>query len=307
MKKNWVQFLLCFLLSSAIWLIHNLSGSYVGLVSVPVLAKSNIDAHSEMSTSDATVTVQLRASGFRHIMLALRHKRPVQVTFSSSDFKYSGEDRYSIPSSSLYKYSTDIFGDGVTVESFVSDALTFIFPSVSCKKVRVVSVSSIDFKSQYMAISPMSVYPDSVYVYGEPSRLENVDQVLTKPVELYDVDADVHGTVRLEVPKALRLSDESVNYSIPVTRYVELRREVKIETRHVPSNVSMSVLPSTAEVVLRCAFPLSVDPSLNASFYVDYSDFANSLTGRCVVKVSGLSSSVISCSMEPEVVDCLIN
>ena len=158
-----------------------------------------------------------------------------------------------------------------------------------------------------MAISPMSVYPDSVYVYGEPSRLENVDQVLTKPVELYDVDADVHGTVRLEVPKALRLSDESVNYSIPVTRYVELRREVKIETRHVPSNVSMSVLPSTAEVVLRCAFPLSVDPSLNASFYVDYSDFANSLTGRCVVKVSGLSSSVISCSMEPEVVDCLIN
>ena len=58
MRNNWVQFLLCLLLSSAIWLIHNLSGSYVGLVSVPVQAKSNIEAHSEMSTTDATVTAR---------------------------------------------------------------------------------------------------------------------------------------------------------------------------------------------------------------------------------------------------------
>ena len=109
MRNNWVQFLLCLLLSSAIWLIHNLSGSYVGLVSVPVQAKSNIEAHSEMSTTDATVTAQLRASGFRHIMFALKHKRPLVVTFSPSDLKYLGEDKYSIPSSSLYKYSTAIF------------------------------------------------------------------------------------------------------------------------------------------------------------------------------------------------------
>ena len=307
MRNNGVQFLLCLLLSSAIWLIHNLSGSYVGLVSVPVQAKSNIEAHSEMSTTDATVTAQLRASGFRHIMFALKHKRPLVVTFSPSDLKYLGEDKYSIPSSRLYKYSTAIFGHGVAVESFILEGLSFTFPSVSFKKVPVVNVGYLDFRSQYMALSPMSLQPDSVYVYGEPLRLDNVDRVLTKPLEIYDINTDLHGSVKLEVPKALRLSHESVTYSLAVSRYVEVKKEMRIEVKNVPSGVTMSVLPSTADVVLKCVFPLSVDPCLNASLYVDYKDFANSITGRCVVKASGMSSAVINYTTEPEVVDCLIN
>ena len=171
----------------------------------------------------------------------------------------------------------------------------------------MVNVGYLDFRSQYMALSPMSLQPDSVYVYGEPLRLDNVDRVLTKPLEIYDINTDLHGSVKLEVPKALRLSHESVTYSLAVSRYVEVKKEMRIEVKNVPSGVTMSVLPSTADVVLKCVFPLSVDPCLNASLYVDYKDFANSITGRCVVKASGMSSAVINYTTEPEVVDCLIN
>lgn len=307
MKKDWLQFLLCFLLSAAVWLIHNMSQSYVNLVSIPVLAKSNIDAHSDLSTTDATVTAQVRASGFRHFVLSKRHRRPVTVSFTNTDFRHAGEDRYYIPSSALYKYVSSFFGDGATVESFVSDGLTFTFPSTDFKKVPVVCVHSLDYKSQYMAVSAMSVQPDSVYVYGEPSRLENVDRVLTRPVELHELDADAHGTVKLEVPRGVRLSGETVKYSLNVSRYVEIRREVKIGTRNVPSGVSLSVLPSTASVVIRCSFPVGADPDKNASFYVDYNDFTNSITGRCVVKVSGLPSGVMDYTVSPEVIDCFID
>ena len=306
MRKEGIQFLLCLLLSAGVWLIHNLSQTYVSVVSVPVIAKSNIDARAEVSSTDATVTAQVKASGFRHFLLSRARKRPLTVVFNPSDFKYSGGDRYSLQSSALYKYGSAIFGDGSSVESFLSDELSFSFNPESHKKVPVQQVQSLSFKSQYMALGPMRVQPDSVYVYGEPSRLESIDRVLTKPVELSEIDADVHGTVKLDVPRGLRLSDEVVKYSVDVSRYVELRSEVKIQTRNVPSGQSLSVLPSTAEVVFRCAFPVSVDPSKTADFYVDYKDFSVSLTGRCVAKCDNMPSGVIDWSISPEVVDCML-
>ena len=301
MRKEGIQFILCLLLSAGVWLIHNLSQTYVSVVSVPVIAKSNIDARAEVSSTDATVTAQVKASGFRHFLLSRTHKRPLTVYFEPSDFKYSGDDRYSLQPSALYKYVSAVFGDGTTVESFLSDDLSFAFNPESHKKVPVQQVQALSFKSQYMALGPMRVQPDSVYVYGEPSRLESIDRVLTKPVELNEIDSDVDGTVRLDVPRGLRLSDEVVKYSVDVSRYVEWRSEVKL-----PSGQSLSVLPSTAEVVFRCAFPVSVDPTTSADFYVDYKDFSVSLTGRCVAKCDNMPSGVIDWSISPEFVDCLL-
>ncbi len=307
MKSNWIQLLLCVVLSSSIWLIHNLSQSYVSVVSVPVVARSNLAARAEQSSTDATVTAQVRASGFRHLKLASRGKRPVRIEVSPEDFRHDHDDIYSIPITNLYKYTSAIFGDGVSVESFVSDAPQFLFNSVTYKKVPVQRVQSISFMPQYMATRGMTIHPDSVLVYGETSRLENIDRILTRPIELSDLSASAHGTVRLDAPVGIRLSDSEVVYSLDVSRYVEVRSEVKIQTRNVPSNVRLSVLPSTAQVVFKCVFPTAADPSRTAEFYIDYDDFANSLTGRCVAHADNLPSTVISYTIEPDVFDCVIN
>ena len=94
--KGWVQFLLCVLLSAGFWLVLNLSQDYVALVSVPVVAESNIEGRAAVSTSEATATAQVSASGFRQLVLSRRHKRPVQVVFAElarnlSTFRYDRE------------------------------------------------------------------------------------------------------------------------------------------------------------------------------------------------------------------------
>ena len=63
--KIWVQFLLCVLFSASIWLVLNLSLDYVAIVSVPVTARSNIEGRAALSQSEATVTAQVSASGYR--------------------------------------------------------------------------------------------------------------------------------------------------------------------------------------------------------------------------------------------------
>ena len=304
--KKWAQLLLCLLISAGIWLIHNLSQSYVNIVSVPIVAESNIDGRAGRSTTDATVTAQVRASGFRHASLGRRNKRPATVVFDAADCHHEGGDLYSVSRSDLYKYAAAIFGDGVSIESFISDSPKFIFPEVSHKKVPVRRVHSISFASQYMSEEGMQMQPDSVIVYGETSRLDNIGYVLTRPIELHNIRSSVHGKVKLEAPSGVRLSTDEVIYSMEVTRFVELRAEVNIGVRNAPAGVELSVLPSTATVVFRCVFPTPSDPAESTSFYIDYKDFANSITGRCVARCSGLPATVLGYDMQPEVFDCVV-
>ena len=304
--KVWVQFLLCVLFSASIWLVLNLSQNYVAIVSVPMTARSNIEGRAALSQSEATVTAQVAASGYRHVVLARRHKRTGQVDFAAADFRYLGGDRYAIPNTSLYRYAAQIFGEGVTVESFISEDPVFSFPEETYKKVPVRAVLDVDFAPQYMALKPLQLQPDSVLVYGEPSRLENVSVVSTKPLELDDLRSSVHGKLRLETPSGVRLSHEECVYSLEVSRFVELRSEVRIETRNVPSWVNLAVLPSTATVVFRCVFPTTADPAAQTVFYIDWRDFSSSRSGRCVPRCEGLPSNVIDYTLSPEVFDCLV-
>ena len=304
--KVWVQFLLCVLFSASIWLVLNLSQLYVAIVSVPVTAQSNIEGRGALSQSEATVTAQVSASGYRHVVMARRHRRTEQVSFAAADFRYMGGDRYAIPNTALYRYASQIFGEGVTVESFISEDPEFSFPEETYKKVPVRAVLDIEYAPQYMALKPLQVQPDSVLVYGEPSRLENVSVVSTKPLDLGDLRRSVHGKLRLETPSGVRLSHEECVYSLEVTRFVELRSEVHIGTRNVPASVDLAVLPSTATVVYRCIFPTATDPTAKAKFYIDYSDFAGSLSGRCVARCEELPNNVIDYTISPEVFDCLV-
>ena len=304
--KVWVQFLLCVLFSASIWIVLNLSQPYVAIVSVPLTARSNIEGRAALSQSEATVTAQVSASGYRHVVMARRHKRTGQVSFAASDFRHTEGDRYAISNTALYRYASQIFGEGVTVESFISDDPEFSFPEETFKKVPLRAVLSVRYAPQYMALKPLQLQPDSVLVYGEPSRLENVTVVSTKPLDLDNLRSSVHGKLRLESPSGVRLSHEECVYSLEVSRFVELRSEVHIGTRNVPSWVDLAVLPSTATVVFRCVFPTATDPSSQAKFYIDYQDFAGSLSGRCVAHVENLPANVIDYSISPEVFDCLV-
>lgn len=304
--KVWVQLLLCVLFSASIWLVLNLSQDYAAIVSVPVKARSNMEGRGELSQSEATVTAQVSASGYRHVVMARRHKRTEEVNFAASDFRYLGGDRYAISNTALYRYVSQIFGEGATVESFISEDPEFSFPEETYKKVPVRAVLAVEYAPQYMALKPLQVQPDSVLVYGEPSRLENVTVVATKPLDLDGLRSSVHGKLRLETPSGVRLSHDECVYSLEVTRFVELRSEVRLETRNVPSGVDLAVLPSTASVVFRCIFPTATDPASRAKFYIDYNDFAGSISGRCVARCEELPNHVIDYTITPEVFDCLV-
>ena len=302
-------FLLSLLLALGIWFAHNLALSYSGLVSVPVIAESNIEGHSAVSSNSCIIVARCRTTGYSFISKKrLSGSRPVRVFFAPADLHEVEDDMYSITGNELTGYVNDIFGDDVRLESFVSTDVLFRFPKENHKVVPVQVISTVSFKPQYMASEPFTVEPDSVTIYGEPSAIRNVDRVLTETISLQNLSSSPHGMAKLELPlMGVRLSVPEVSYSMVVSRFVEVKSRIKVNVRNVPSGRTVSVYPSVADVNFKCAFPLSSEPSEEVELYIDYNDFARSINGKCIPHFSELPSDVLDYSIEPQVFECIEN
>lgn len=305
-KGDTILLILSLLLAFGIWLISNLSRNYTGVISVSVIAVSNIEGHSDVSTNMATASARCRTTGFNLVRANwLRDRKPVKVHFNRNDLHAFAPEDYYITGSALNAYVEAIFGNGAQVEGFVTDSLLFHFVAVDHKKVPVVLVNSFTFRPQYTATGPIKLTPDSVTVYADAAHLDNIDRIHTAQLSAYDIHGSLHGTLRLSRPSGIRLSDDHVDYVVDVSRYVEIKAVKTLTLRNAPAGKQVQIFPSTAEVVFKCLFPLASDPSDVSEFYIDYKDFSASINGRCIPKASKLPSSVISWRITPEVFDCI--
>ena len=297
--------LLSLLLAVLVWFISNLSRNYSSVMTVPVFAQSNLEGHSRDCAAPCDISARCRATGFRMLRGNSRPK-VVTVFISPEDLHREGNsDVYHITAAELSRYTGQIYGEGVQLESFISPSVSFTFPVENYKKVPVQGLQALSFKPQYMAVAPMRFQPDSVIVYGEPMHLDNLDRIYTSGIAISNLSRDTQGVVKLECPRGVRLSESEVTYSISVSRYVELHSTVKIGVRNAPAGKDLTVFPSTAEVVYRCAFPLRANPVDAVSFAVDYRDFEKSINGRCIPKASRVPPGVIDYRIDPEVFECV--
>ena len=296
-------FLVSLLIALVLWLMNSLGREYTGVVNVPVVASCSIEGHSALSSNSATVSARCRTTGYQ--LLRSGSRKNVIVRFDKADLHPGPGDNFYIVGNAKNSYISQFFGDRAQVEAFISDTLSFLFPAENHKKVPVELEHDISYRAQFMSSAPIRIQPDSVMVYGEPGRLDAVQRVKTARLSLDDVHQGEHGMLKLMPVKGVRVSEEEVSYELSVSRYVEVRSTLPVEVWNAPAGKSFQVFPSQAEVVLRCMFPVSRDPFGQFKLYIDYKDFASSLTGRCVPRTLRLPAGVLDYRLEPEIFDCI--
>ena len=279
--REWLLFATSLILAVLIWFLSNLSRSYSGVLGVPVVAECNLQGYSNVSSNSAMLSARCRAEGFRLLREGTRSsRRPVRVAFDRADLRHGTGDRFFVTGNVMNNYLRQI-------------SLYFLFSQENNKRVPVNFTGDFSYRSQYMASGPLKITPDSVTVYGEKARLDLVDHVSTAQVFPDDVHEAQHGVLRLRKIKGVRFSDEEISYELPVARYVELRSELPVSVRNVSGGRHLDVFPSRATVILHCIFPVGRDPFESFQLYIDYADFASSLSGRCVPRVQELPPGVL--------------
>ncbi len=306
--RDLAVFLLALLLAFSTWLIHNLSLDYNDYLTAAVIAQCNLEGHSDQSVNSSEVVARCRATGYQAISSHIRanRKRPVTVSFDPSIMKHQRDDLFYVLSTDLTEYGHLIYGEGVTLEYFVSDTLFFRFSAVDYKKVPVVPVYSITFADQHMGNGQFKVVPDSVTVYGESYRLESIDKILTDHIKYTSLSSDIQGMVGLESMRNVRMSVDKVHYMLDVTRYVEVSRTLPINVINLPMDKSLHTFPSLAKVSAKLTFPLVDGDYGNLELVVDYNDYVSSLSGKCPVKLISASNGLISYDVDPVAVSCVL-
>ena len=300
-------FLLALLLAFSIWLIHNLSLKYNDYLTSTVIAQCNLDGHTDFSVNESDIVARCRATGYKVILSDIRaHRKPVTVTFNPSVLKHAEDDLFYVISSDLTEYAHLIFGDGVTLDHFVTDTVFFRFPEVDHKKVPVIPVHSLTYMPQHMSDGQLEVAPDSVTIYGEAHRLANIDKVYTEPIKYSNLSSDVQGVIRLEKIRDVRISESEVHYMLDVKRYVEITRTLPVKVLNVPSDKIMQIYPSSATVRGRFSFPLAGNVHEEMELEVDYMDYASSLSGKCRVNMSYVPKGLMTYEIDPVTVSCLL-
>ena len=304
--RDLAVFLLALLLAFSTWLIHNLSLKYNDYLTASVVAQTNMDGHAGLSSNHSEVIARCRATGYKVITSDIKARRnPVTVNFAPSVLHHKEDDLFYILASDLAEYTHMIYGDGVTLDHFVTDTLFFRFPEVDHKRVPVQPVYSISYMPQHMGVGNLMTAPDTVTLYGESRILAKIDKINTEPIRHYDLSSDIQGLVRLEDIKGVRKSVDEVHYMVDVKRYVEVVKTLPVSVRNVPVGKELVIYPSVVTVRLKYSFPLEADPDMNPELYVDYADFVNSLSGKCMVRLSGLSKGIITYEVEPVSVNCI--
>ena len=304
--REWIILGASIILASLIWFISQLSNEYTGTISVPVIAQCNIEGHSNTSVNTVIVSARCRTEGFRLVREHSRkEKKVVKVNFDRGDLRRTAPDTYCVIGGAKNSYIGQFFGEGTSVEAFITDTLKFIFLTEKHKKVPVEVPKSIHCRSQYMMSGPFKVSPDSITVYASESVLEGIEKVTSARLLLADLDESRHGVLKLDEIPDVRMSQAEVSYEVPVSRYVELRTTVPVDVWNVPAGHQLQVFPQTASVVLRCVFPLQKDPIPSFKLYIDYKDFSASISGRCAPRTLRLPAGVLEYRVQPEVFDCV--
>ena len=304
--RDLAVFLLALLLAFSIWLIHNLSLKYNDYLTASVKAQCNIEGHTNVSLNSSDVIARCRATGYKAIMSDIKAgRKPVTVAFDPSVMRYMEDDLFYVLASDLTEYTHLIYGDGVTLEYFVSDTIFFRFPEVDHKKVPVHPVYTVSYMPQHISKGNLEVIPDSVVLYGESRVLENIDRVLTEPIKHSSLSSDIQGLVRLEKIKDVRLSVSEVHYLLDVCRYVEVKVTLPVTPVNVPADKKLIPFPSNANVLLRFSFPLESDPE-GLELKADYEEYIKSLSGMCTLTLGGEPKGLISYEVEPVAVNCVL-
>ncbi len=304
--RDLTVFVLALLLAFSIWLIHNLSLKYNDYLTSTVVAQCNLEGHSNLSINDSEIVARCRATGYQALKSKMGGRRPVVVNFNPSVMRYKKDDLFYVLSSDLTEYAHLIYGEGATLEHFVTDTVFFRFPEVDHKKVPVLPVYSITFAQQHMADGPLKVFPDSVTLYGESHRLERIDKIFTEHIKYSSLSSDIQGVAKLEGVKNVRMSVEEVHYLLDVSRYVEITKTLPVKVVNLPSDRNMQIFPSSATISAKFIFPLVGGNYDDLELQVDYNDYAGSLSGKCPIKLAASPKGLISYEVNPVSASCVM-
>lgn len=269
-------FFVFIVIAAALWLItatNNDKNSGVELI-FPLKYKNLTGEYAFETEPPKQVEVKLNVTGFPLLRYSLRPKRDTLSLFvTEEDIQ---KKRFRVPEGLMKERIAEKLPGNVNIVSISPTSISIPFYRRSSKTVPVVHQILADERSGFL-LSPISVEPTSITVYGSRNNIDTVKAAYTVPITLKDIHANQTLSIALRPIASVIFSTDSVQAEIRVEELTEQSMELPITVINEPSNYRVRLLP--AIVTIQIVIPTSLYNQYKADEFepvVDYNDILSS-------------------------------
>lgn len=241
-------FLFFLILSSIIWLLIELSKSYITPVVFNVEYTDLPSGKLVQKKPISEIKVAIKAPGFTLIKYKIKKHK---ILLNLKNISKTKSIYYILPNKQISLLNSQ-FSNGVEIVSVLKDTIFIELGASVSKKVPINPNIEIQYKAGYNLVEELKILPDSVIISGSKKYIDSVTELRTKPIRLDYVFNDIELTVDLKSPykmSQIKMSASKVKISGKVDKFTEGTFKIPVNIINVPEGVKVTTFPKEIEVI----------------------------------------------------------
>lgn len=268
-------FLFFLVLSSIIWLLIELSKSFVTPVVFNVeyanLPKDKMVQKKPVSELE----LQIKAPGF--MLLKYKFKKR-KIILNLKNISRTKNAYYILPNKQISALNAQ-FSNEIEILSIMKDTIFLEIGKSISKKVPIIPRLDIQYKAGYNLVEKLELSPDSVIVSGSKKFVDSIAGITTSPLKLNDVYEDINVELLLKSPYKsgqIKMSAIKVKVNGKVDKFTEGTFKIPVTVINVPFGVTVTTFPKEIEVIYQAGLKnfSKITPN-DVTVVFDYKQYVN--------------------------------
>lgn len=255
-NKQLNVFVLCFILSFALWVSITYSKEYVYNESFPI---SFVDSSNKVKffTKDSVITLEIRTNGFTYIANRLYSSNKKKIIIDVNELNLDlSKGKVSISANRLKPLIIRELGYEVFTTKLNFENIVLNWKNVYSKRVPIVNRAKFRFVKPFNQYSKEELLTKYALIEGDRKDLAKIDTLYTKPITFENINKDVVLYVPVEVSNLsnrLVCKTTTIPIKIDVEKYTENLISVPVSVVGYDNYRNIKLLPQEVKLRYRVA------------------------------------------------------
>jgi len=274
MKRKIITNSLIFGFSILLWVFVSFSGEFSITLNLPV-AITGVPENTAISfISTKKVTLNVKGKGWQ---LAQNTFGRNQKFYIQSPQKVGNHKLAPLSALNVNNW----LASSLQLTKIIPEEINVSLEKVKIKKVRINPNLDLGYKPDYDLVSKINVIPDSVYISGPKSLVDEIEFVNTVKEQYSNLEKKISTTLKLQEEEFISFNPNECKINFDVQKIVDKTFEnIIVTTKNIPARYDVVLFPNTIKIVLRGGIAvLSKLKSSNIKAYVKFSQALNDTLG----------------------------
>ena len=298
---NIFTYLLFVIVATLFWFLTKLNEEVQKDISLPVTIENIPDGVTLLRSEPVVFNITLKDKGSSLIKYFFDEKTELKLNYLDIN---SGDNKLKISQQDALSAVRSIFGQAQIV-SLKPDSVYIPYTSLPPKKVTVTANCTNIITEPRFVVSKIIVSPDSVNIYSTTNIPQEINSLITKPINLSNICDTTTVTVDLISPKGVMAKPNKVNVTICVVPLVKDSKQISVKPINIPEGRNLVTFPSNVDVSYLVPMDYFKSENIKISLVADF-DQRNSTTSKIPLRIDVNSTILKNVTMSTDSVEYII-